>query len=168
MKQAMVDYVKRSKYDNFKTPHEAILPLLKYIPENIKTIWEPTDCEIGSGITEFFTQRNYKVVSTCEDFLSFEPNFYFDAIITNPPFSLKNQFLERAYYYNKFFAFLLPITTLEGVFRHKLFSKYGINLVVFNKRVQFIEGKNGVWFAVGWFFYIPGGQNNKLFFEKLA
>jgi len=62
----------------------------------------------------------------------------------------------------------LPITTLEGVFRHKLFSKYGINLVVFNKRVQFIEGKNGVWFAVGWFFYIPGGQNNKLFFEKLA
>lgn len=167
-KTAMIDYVKRERVDEYKTPPSAIKPLLKYIPQEVKTIWEPTDCEHGSGIREFFSsQSGYRLISTCEDFLSFSPDFDFDGIVTNPPYSLKDEFLERAYSFNKFFAFLLPITTLEGVFRGSLFQRYGINLIVFDRRVQFMSNKRGVWFSVGWFFYVPGGENNRLYFESL-
>ena len=38
----------------------------------------------------------------------------FDCIITNPPFSLKQEFLQRCYELGKPFALLLPLTTFES------------------------------------------------------
>jgi hypothetical protein len=76
----------------------------------------------------------------------------FDCIITNPPFSLKDKWLQKCYSYEKPFALLLPITALEGKFRHKLYKKYGIQVILFDGRVQYRKNI-GCWFASAWFCY---------------
>ena len=106
------------------------------------------------------------------DFLTWKPE-KFDCIITNPPFSLKQQFLQRAYDLGKPFAFLLPLTTFETTKRQQLFDKYGLEVILFDKRINFEtpSGKgSSSWFATAWFtnglkigkqltFYKLGQQN---------
>ena len=38
---------------------------------------------------------------------------WFDMIITNPPYSLKDEFIKKCYEWNKPFCLLLPITAFE-------------------------------------------------------
>lgn len=167
MKQAMIDYMQKPINDELYTPEEAVLPILKYLPKN-KIYWECTDFG-GSNITKILQQNGYRVVSShLKDginFLTYTPSFEYDIIITNPPYSLKNEFLERAYSLNKPFAFLLPITTLEGVKRGAMFDKYGVQLVVLNKRINFMKEKKNVWFNTSWFCWnlLP----KDLIFEKV-
>jgi hypothetical protein len=48
--------------------------------------------------------------------------------------------------------FLLPLTTLEGVFRGKLFNEHHIQLLIPNKRFNFKpDKKSGAWFQTSWF-----------------
>jgi len=153
-KKAMIDYMKNHINDEYYTPSEAIYPLLSYLPKD-KIYWECTDFG-GSNITKVLKENGFKVISTGKlkdgfDFLKDTPDFEFDIIITNPPYSLKNAFLKKCYEYNKPFALLLPIHTLEGVERGKLFRKYGIQVLVLDKRIQFMKNKKGVWFNTSWF-----------------
>lgn len=121
MKQALLHVTKN---DEIYTPDYAIYPLLKHLPKNI-IIWESTDYG-ESNITKVLKENGYTVISTHKknfDFLTDKPDFEFDMIITNPPYSLKDQFIEKCYSYNKPFALLLPITALEGVKRNQLYKK---------------------------------------------
>ena len=115
MKQALIHHTLN---DEIYTPAYALNPLLKYLPKNIK-IWECTDYG-ESNITKVLKEQGYEVIKTHKrdfDFLTDKPSFEFDMIITNPPYSLKDKFIEKCYSYNKPFALLLPITTLEGIYR---------------------------------------------------
>jgi hypothetical protein len=88
-----------------------------------------------------------------KDFLTYSP-FSFDCIITNPPFSIKEKFIERCYQLGKPFALLLPLTSLESEKRQRLFRQYGLQLIIPNKRYNFEtpSGKGGgSWFATAWF-----------------
>lgn len=165
MKKAMIDYIKRGVFDELYTPRYAIIPLLKYLPKN-KTIWECTDYG-KSNITTILKENGYKVISTHKenfDFLKDKPNFDFDIIITNPPYSLKDEFIKKCYEYEKPFCLLLPITSLEGIERGKIFRKNGIQLLVLDKRIDF-NGKGKNWYNTSWFCYkiLP----NQLIFEEL-
>lgn len=173
MKKAMIDYIQKPKFDEIYTPRYAIKPLLKYLPKNI-TIWECTDYG-SSNITKVLQEENYKVITTHKkdfDFLKETPDFDFDMIITNPPYSLKDDFIKKCYEYNKPFALLLPITGLEGIKRGKMFRENGIELMVLDKRVEFMENmienynkKSGNWFNTSWFCWklLP----KELIFEEL-
>lgn len=115
MKQALLQHTLN---DEIYTPEIALIPLLKYLPKNI-TIWECTDFG-ESNITKVLKDHGYNVISTHKkdfNFLTDKPSFEFDMIITNPPYSLKDDFIEKCYSYNKPFALLLPITALEGLRR---------------------------------------------------
>lgn len=165
MKIAMIDYIKRGEYDELYKPAYAIKPLLKYLPKNI-TIWECTDFG-ESNISKVLKEEGYNVISTNKNqinFLEEKATFSFDMIITNPPYSLKDKFLKRCYEYNKPFAMLLPLTTLEGVQRGQLFKKNGIELLVLDKRVDF-NGKGKVWYNTSWYCWklLP----KELIFEEL-
>ena len=173
MKKALINYIKKEKFDDIYTPSYAIKPLLKYIPRNI-TVWEC--CDFGkSEITRLLKEHGCEVISTDkeENFFEYIPDKHFDMIITNPPYSLKDEFIKKCYEWGKPFALLLPITSLEGKFRGSLFRKYGIEVMVFDGRVQFMENmvenygkkKSGNWFNTSWFYWnvLP----KQLIFEEL-
>lgn len=167
VRKTLINYSKKSKFDDFKTPEKAIYPLLRYTRKCV--VWECAG-QKDSNIAKVFKTFGYDVVCTDIkdgfDFLSDEPDFHFDIIVTNPPYSLKDKFLERAYLYNKPFAFLMPLTTLEGIKRNKLFKQYGISVLVLAKRINFMGdvGKKSCWFNTSWFMYNIV-DNNKLIFE---
>jgi hypothetical protein len=151
MKQAMIDYTQKKKFDVFFTPEYAVQPLLPFICPNW-VVWEPTDVNHNSGITKTIRRRGNSVISTNKqqrDFLRDCRPEGVDCIVTNPPYSLKDQFLMRAFDLRLPFAFLLPLTALEGVQRGALFREHGIEVLVLDRRVEF-TGKS-VWFATAWF-----------------
>lgn len=140
--------------DDFQTPPIALSPLLPYLKRS-GVIWE---CAQGKGyLTEELRRRGYEVIGsdilTGEDFLRWTPGA-FDCIITNPPYSLKQKFLVRCYELSKPFALLLPLTTLETRVRQELFRRHGIELLLFDRRINFHQpsGKpSSSWFATAWF-----------------
>lgn len=83
------------------------------------------------------TEEGFRVVRSS---LSEGQNFFeyklekFDMIVDNPPFSLKDKVLERLYSFNKPFAILLPLNSLQGKTRYKYF-KQGIQLLSFDARI---------------------------------
>lgn len=167
MKKTMINYMKSpQKNDELYTPCCAILPLLKYIPKD-KVIWECTDYG-SSNITNVLKNNGYKVISTHInnfDFLKDKPTFNFDMIITNPPYSKKDQFLSKCYEYDKPFCLLMPLTALEGVNRGILYRKHGIQLLVFDRRINYMDNKKTNWFNTSWFCHkvLP----YKMIFESL-
>jgi hypothetical protein len=143
--------------DDFQTPPEALLPLYKYLKPR-SSIWE---CACGEGALVYELEaRKFKVIATdlyarpSRDFLAWEPTKPYDYIVTNPPYSKKQQFLTRCYELGKPFALLLPLTTLETSKRQALFAKYGVEIIFFSKRINFVTpNKTGTssWFATAWF-----------------
>ncbi len=143
--------VKPTNFDNLYTQEEAI----KFLCDNVnlkkkKVVWE---CANGTNnISSYLEKQGFKVIKTDieqgTDFL--KSNYDCDVIITNPPYSLKNKFLEHAFSLGKPFAMLLPLTTLEGGFRSKLFRDKNIQVLIPNKRFDF-TGKKNCWFATAWF-----------------
>jgi hypothetical protein len=86
----------------------------------------------------------------------FEMDLRHDAIVTNPPYSIKDPWLERCYELGKPFALLLPLTALEGIKRQALYRKYGLDVLFLPRRVEFTTPsgkKGGAWFPVAWFTY---------------
>ena len=143
--------------DEFFTPEYALKPLLPFLKKEW-TIWE---CAWGKGaLATHLKKRGFDVIKKGDDFIN---DIYMggvedvDIIITNPPYSKKDEFLKRAYELGKPFAFLMPLTTLEGIKRGALFSKHGIQIIIPNRRINFItpSGKgSGAWFQVGWLLLI--------------
>ncbi len=160
MKKAMINYMQSAKNDELYTPEYAIKPLLKYLNEWIMfeerkpIIWECTDYG-SSNITKVLKENGYEVITTHLntnfDFLKDNPTFKYDIIITNPPYSLKDEFLARCYELNKPFALLLPLTALEGINRGKMFREHGIELLVLDRRCDFLDNKKSNWFNTSWF-----------------
>lgn len=147
--------LKQGNPDDFQTPIEALKPLFPYLKKEW-IIWEPacgkenlSNALLKEGYNCFGTD-----ILTGEDFLISEhPEC--DCIITNPPFSLKQEFLTRAYQLQKPFAFLLPLTTFETAKRQELFKRFGLEVIFFDKRINFetpnkVE-KSSSWFATAWF-----------------
>ena len=147
--------MKKNSLDDYQTPSSALDPLLPYLDKN-KTIWE---CAAGKGyLVNKLKQEGFRVIATDIltgfDFLTKEPDLDFDIIVTNPPYSKKYEFLKRAYELGKPFALLLPLTILETEKRQALFKKYGIEILLLKKRINFITPSgsgSGSWFATAWF-----------------
>lgn len=119
------------------TPYYAVDPILKYIPKTAK-IWCPFDKE-WSAFVQRFRGGGYEVVwshiDEGEDFFVYEPPEW-DIIVSNPPFSIKDAVLERLYALGKPFAVLLPMNSLQGIQRYKMFQN-GIQLLTFDQRIGF-------------------------------
>ena len=145
---------KKGVADDFQTPEWVARPLYEFIPKDW-VVWEPA-CGNGN-LVRAFESEGYKVTATDilqgVDFLEYDEEFY-DVIVTNPPYSLKDEFIERCYELGKPFALLLPLTALEGKRRQRLWAKHGVELIILPKRVNFESpyGKGqGSWFPVAWY-----------------
>lgn len=161
--------------DEYYTPKEAVLPIIKYIDKGNKpsyTIWCPFDSE-ESEYVKCIRAAGHKVIASHIDdnknFFYYEPDEWYDYIISNPPFSLKDDILKRLYELNKPFAILLPLPTLQGQKRFEYLKD--CQALIFDKRVNFWQDKEHTKMAKGVAFasiyickdFLP----NDLIFEKM-
>ena len=139
--------------DEYFTPREAVLPLLDYIDRGNKsnyTIWCPFDTE-DSEYVKVFREEGYNVIATHIDngqnFFYYEPEEHYDYIISNPPFSIKDDILKRLYELNKPYAILLPLPSLQGQKRFPYIKDS--QALIFNKRINFYKDKEHTKIAKG-------------------
>jgi len=146
--------------DDFQTPAYALDPLLPYLnPEWV--IWE---CAVGKGnLQSALMDKAFRCfgsdINRCgyrHDFLTTTPLHAakYDCIVTNPPYSLKNEFLAQCYELRMPFALLLPLTAFETKKRQALFKAHGVEAILFPKRINFETptGKEShAWFCTAWF-----------------
>ena len=139
-----MDIVAGSKNDEFFTPTYAIKPILKYIKPDT-TIWCPFDTEQSNFVKEL-RRGGYKVVATHieqgRDFFKTEPPEC-DYIISNPPYSIKGDVLQRLFELDKPFAMLVGVVGLfESQKRFNMFKNNEFEIMYFNKRVSYFKDYN--------------------------
>jgi len=150
------DKSKARPFDSCQTPGYAVEPLLPYLkPEQV--IWE---CAAGEGLLSQALRESGRVVIesdvlTGQNFFEYEPPVW-EVLITNPPFSLKFDWLARCYELGKPFALLLPVETLGAAKAQTLFRVHGVEVIFLNKRINFKMPNmgwsgGGAWFPVAWF-----------------
>lgn len=132
--------------DEVYTAAYAIKPLLKYIKQfkEDAIIWCPFDT-VESQYVKVFEAAGYKVIHSHIDdgqnFFYYEPDEEYDVIISNPPFSCKDDVLKRLYELNKPYAILLPVPALQGQARFP-YMKDGLQYLGFDKRINYYTNQD--------------------------
>ena len=128
--------------DEVYTPFYAVEPLLEFLPKD-KKIWCPFD-EEWSAFYQFLSEKGYEVERSSlkegQDFFRYEPE-HWDILVSNPPFSKKNEVLKRAFSFEKPFALLLPVNSIQGKARYKIFNNE-IQMLSFDGRVDYHTRQN--------------------------
>lgn len=107
----------------------------------IKTIWCPCDKDY-SEFVKVFKNAGYNVINTHidngQDFLTYKPDFDFDLIATNIPFSLKNEFIVKVQEYHKPWAFLLSATSVQSAsLIQALSTASNVQFIMFDRRISY-------------------------------
>jgi len=129
----------KGKNDECYTPKYGVIPILKYIP-NDAIIWCPFDTENSEFVKEISKTNTviYSHIDAQEDFFTYEPEEW-DIIISNPPFTNKRKYFERALSFNKPFALIMSITWLNDAAPKILFKDKELQLLMFDKRMRFVK-----------------------------
>lgn len=97
----------------------------------------PFDFEKSLFVQTLRTQE-HEVIYGIQDYLTAE--YEYDYAITNPPFSIKDKVIERAYQSGKKTLFILPLDSVGGVKRHELFNKYGFpHIYIPTRRINYYD-----------------------------
>ena len=142
--QAMTESSRRGPYDELYTPAGAVSHLVPHLPRG-RVIWESAP---GTGsLSDALRSHGFKVVAAQQDYFTWEPQEW-DIQVTNPPFSKKAQWLQRANDLGKPWAILLPVTSLGS--RACQVQLVGADILFLPKRIDF-TGRRAPWFAVAWY-----------------
>tara|TARA_B100000530_G_scaffold324363_1_gene261035 strand:+ start:547 stop:1098 length:552 start_codon:yes stop_codon:yes gene_type:complete len=123
--------------DECYTPHYAVKPILKYIPKDA-IVWCPFDTEESEFVQQISNTNKveYSHISTGQDFFNYEPDDW-DIMLSNPPFTNKRKYFERALSFNKPFALIMTNTWLNDSAPKQLFKDKDLQLLMFDKRMKF-------------------------------
>ena len=138
--------------DECYTPDYAVQPILEYIPQDV-TVWCPFDTEESEFVKQISKTNpvTYSHLDKGQDFFQYQPKQW-DIIVSNPPFSNKKKFFQRALAFNKPFALIMTNTWLNDSTPKILFKDKDLQLLMFDKRMEFVN---------------PNGQvNNKITFSS--
>lgn len=123
--------------DEVYTPAYAVKPILKYIKKDA-VVWCPFDTE-QSEYVKMIRAAGHKVIATHIDsgnnFFFYEPEEKYDCIISNPPFSIKDDILQRLNELEKPFAMLLPVPVIQGQKRFEYMRD--CQILTFDKRINY-------------------------------
>ena len=125
--------------DECYTPDYGVKPILKYIPEGA-IVWCPFD-DNDSEFVKQISKKNTVVASHInegKDFFEYEPEEW-DVIVSNPPFTNKRKYFERALDLGKPFALIMTNTWLNDSAPKQLFKDKDLQLLMFDKRMKFIS-----------------------------
>ena len=137
------------KHDDYMTPKYAWENIIKYIPKN-KITWEAFYGDGNSG--KYLEELGLKVIHEQVDFFN---NNLGDMIISNPPFSLSKEIMNRLYELDKPFILILPASKITTSYFRKWKDK-NIQIIIPRKRIHFIKKVNGE---------IPKGWKNACAFD---
>ncbi|MDD4756638.1 MAG: hypothetical protein PHG29_11215 [Prolixibacteraceae bacterium] len=138
-----LDLIANSKNDEFYTPRYAITPLIKYLKPR-STILCPFDTK-NSLFVKILKDNgfnvNYSHINNNINFFELDlDNIECDYIISNPPYSLKNEVFEKLFNSNKSFAMLVGVVGLfESKKRFNLFKNNNFEIMYFDKRISYFK-----------------------------
>ena len=127
------------KNDNCYTPAYAVKPVLQYIPKDAR-VWCPFDT-LDSEFVKLISETHsveHSHIDTGRDFFEYEP-YHWDVMISNPPFTNKRAFFQRALDLGKPFALLMANTWLNDRAPMQLFEERGLQLLLLDRRTEFIQ-----------------------------
>jgi hypothetical protein len=149
------DITKPSGYDSCQTPPYALEPLLPYLNQRY-IVWEPARGEglLATAINDAGFRTIGTDITEGLNFFEYEPQDW-HCIITNPPYSIKYEWIQHCYDLEKAFALLVPLETMGAAKAQKMFKKYGAKFLLLDKRVNFKMpdkgwGASGAQFPVMW------------------
>jgi hypothetical protein len=146
-------------YDACQTPAYALDPLLPYL-DLAWTIWEPASGE--GSLVEALYDAGYKEdhvvatdILTGQNFFEHQPDQPWDCLVTNPPYSIKYEWLSRCFALGKPFALLVPVEMLGAKTAQELLKAHDFEIMLLDQRIDFkmpnkgYEG-NGAQFPTLW------------------
>lgn len=160
MPAALKKKSERNVNDYYPTPESAIEPLLEVIGyKDIVRDWrfaEPCRGEAKAIYKYLPFGSEYCELSEGKDYLLSQWNERPDCIITNPPFSIAMEFLEKSIGEADVCIYLLRLGFLESVRRKEFHQKYPVDhLIVLSKRPSFSGDGKTDGTAYAWFVYDP-------------
>jgi len=134
----MKEYPKLHNFNDMYTPPEAILSIIEFLPKD-KIYWEA--CYGLGHLAKELQSYGLNVVGNKKiDCLIEEPENW-DIFITNPPFNGNKKFFKRATQLKKPFVFLCRLEHIGGVEAKRLFKDLDIQIVIPEKRINYITPK---------------------------
>lgn len=167
----LINLRRNKESDEIYTPSYVVRPIIPYLQS--EKVWlEPATTagnESTQKIVEVLREGGIKVIESHCDFLSGSDlfsnsihNLNFDGVVTNPPYSIKDCFIERCYELKKPWAMLMPVTAIQGKKRGNLFSSHlpSPKILAFNERIDFtMKGNPSV--GIAWFMWNTKLDDNK-------
>ncbi len=139
----IVAKIANSHNDEYYTPAYAVVPMVKYVPKGSK-IWCPFDTN-ESHVVKVLRDSGHEVRCTHighgEDFNFFNlVPFEGEYIISNPPYSLKNEVFKRLFELGAPFAMLVGVVGLsESQARYEMFRDNKFEVMYLNRRIGFFK-----------------------------
>ena len=126
------------EHDDYMTPKYTWENIIEYIPKD-KVIWE---CFYGDGKSgEDMIELGLNVIHEPIDF--FKENRG-DILVSNPPFSKKQEVFTRLKLIDKPFIMICPSSMINTKYIRELFSDSNhLQIIIPKKRIQFIKRKDG-------------------------
>tara|TARA_B110000285_G_C14928495_1_gene516211 strand:- start:51 stop:746 length:696 start_codon:yes stop_codon:yes gene_type:complete len=132
----------QGKNDECYTPDYGVEPILEFIPKE-KIIWCPFDTKESEFVKQISKSNPvvHSHINDGKDFFDYEPDEW-DIIISNPPFTNKRKYFERALSFNKPFALIMTNTWLNDSAPVQLFHEKDLQLLMFDMRMKFASPDN--------------------------
>ena len=127
-------------HDTYTTPIEVWRKLAQFIP-NDKVIWESAYCDGSSG--DVWRELGYNTIHEDLDYFKWEPENY-DIQITNPPFSIKKEWLQRAIELDKPFVLIMPESVLTTKYLRDILTDVKKLQLIVTRRMNFEKVDDGV------------------------
>ena len=144
--------------DECYTPAYAVEPIAKYVADYERNVWKKNGnitkrnlivwCPFDKKDSEFVKQLSkwafidvvFSHIDNGQDFFNYEPKEW-DIIVSNPPFTNKRKYFERALSFNKPFALIMTNAAFNDKYPIWSFEEAGkqFQCLKFDKRIHFIK-----------------------------
>lgn len=127
------------RMDQCQTPSYGVAPILPYLAPGTR-VWEPAT---GEGyLADALDKHGCTTIRTDwitgQDFFRYAPDpSTYDVIVTNPPYSLKYDWMQRCYALGKPWALLVPLETIGAGKAQAMFRQHGFEVLLLDRRINF-------------------------------
>ncbi len=123
------------KHDDYMTPKNAWENIQQFIPKN-KIIWEAFYGDGKSG--NYLKELGFNVIHEEIDFFK---NNKGQIIVSNPPFSMAKDIMNRLFELDKPFILIFPSSKINTQYFRK-WKDRNIQIIIPRKRIQFVKDGN--------------------------